>query len=350
MNNIIGFDVGTGNIVSARQVEDGKVEIHSMRNMFLSVPPETLETADVVDNDLDFVEAKDEEGNTEAIYVVSEDAYKFSQIFNQPINRPMAKGVISSSEVDAQDVLTMMIEKMVGKVDNGLCIYSVPEQAIDIDMPPVVYHERVFGQIFKSLGYDARPLNEAMAIIFSECQKEKLSGIAISFGAGLVNVAVAYKGTATLKFAVSRSGDYIDESVASSLGISTTRVTAIKENENFDLMKITSKNKRIKRIQSAIQHYYRDLIDYVVKVIIDEFEDKSEGLEIDESIPIVVSGGTSKPKGFIELFKEVFEENTEDFPYEISEIRAATDQLNAVAQGNLIYAHWQKKKEDKKEK
>jgi len=51
-----------------------------------------------------------------------------------------------------------------------------------------------------------------------------------------------------------------------------------------------------------------------------------------------VSGGTSKAGGFLEFFKEVFEEKRKKFPIEISEIRAAKEPLDAVARGLLVQA------------
>jgi hypothetical protein len=56
--------------------------------------------------------------------------------------------------------------------------------------------------------------------------------------------------------------------------------------------------------------------------------------ELEEPIPIVVSGGTSMPPGFLDLFKNILSKYT--LPFEISEIRAAKNPLTAVAQGLLI--------------
>jgi hypothetical protein len=40
----------------------------------------------------------------------------------------------------------------------------------------------------------------------------------------------------------------------------------------------------------------------------------------------------------LEFFKETFEDNRKKFPFEVSEIRQASDPLNAVARGLLIQA------------
>ena len=48
----------------------------------------------------------------------------------------------------------------------------------------------------------------------------------------------------------------------------------------------------------------------------------------------MISGGTSLPEGFLELFKNTI--NKYELPFEISEIRRAKNPLTAVAQGLLI--------------
>jgi len=347
--NIIGVDVGTMFCVCAKKLGEGeKVKIKSMRNMFLPVSDDMISTSEIANTQIDYVEAKETEDEPGTLYIIGEDSYRFANIFNQKVRRPMSKGVISADEIDALDVLTLMLERLIGgRVKDGYCVYSVPASAIDIETPPVLYHEKVFSMIFSKLGYKSEPLNEAMSIIFSECQKEKLSGIAISFGAGLTNIACSYKGAPTLTFAVSRAGDWIDECAAASLAIIPNRITSIKEKEDFDLMNPFCKNKRERRVRNAVSFYYRALIEYVLKVIIDKFNEDADGLQINEKIPIIVSGGTSKPAGFLDMFKEVFS-NFSDFPYEISEIRQAKDPLSAVAEGSLLYALWNQKRKDKK--
>ncbi len=67
--------------------------------------------------------------------------------------------------------------------------------------------------------------------------------------------------------------------------------------------------------------------------IIDEFDDKVD-IEVDDELPIVISGGTSLPEGFIDLFKNVI--SNYELPFELSEIRSAKNPMTAVANGLLI--------------
>lgn len=339
--NIKGLDVGTMFIVSANKIEQDKIEFKTLRNMFISVAPDMIESSEVAQTDLDYLEIKDEDGEVESIAIISEDAFKFANIFGKEVRRPMSKGVISNKDVDALDILTLMLENLTGRGDsteNSICVYSVPAQTVDEDIPPVLYHTRVFDSILSHLGFTPKPLNEAMSIIFSECQSTNYSGISISWGCGLTNVCCSYKGTPIFMFSVSRGGDYIDKCASDSVGIAQTRATSIKE-KYLDLMNPTSKNKKEKRALEALTYYYINLIEYVLAVICDQFKKNSDDLNIDEEIPIILSGGTSKPAGFLELFTDRFNKK-KDFPYNISEIRQADDPLNAVAKGCLTYGHW----------
>jgi hypothetical protein len=96
---------------------------------------------------------------------------------------------------------------------------------------------------------------------------------------------------------------------------------------------VSIKNKKTKRVLEALFYYHKALIDYTVRKIIAEFNDKVD-IEVDEAIPIVISGGTSMPKGFVQLFKDVIAGY--DLPFELSEIRRAKNPLTAVANGLLV--------------
>jgi hypothetical protein len=318
-----GLDIGTMNIVLSRS---DKSEVQITRNVFLPVKEDEISISDL--SDINYI--KSESGN---IYIIGEDAFRFANIFSKEVSRPMEKGLISPKEVNAIDVLTMIVRNIIGKTkkQDAYCSYSIPSQAID-EGRSVIYHERVFGKILGSLGINHSPVNEAAAIIFSECSKEKFSGIGISFGAGMCNIALMYKGIEAGKFSTSRSGDYIDRSVAESLSIIPNRVTSIKE-RFLDLTINPYDDKKNGRMIEALQFYYDSMINYTIKKMVEEFN-KNIDIDIEEPLPIIVSGGTSLPNGFIELFKTVFSKYS--FPIKISEIRRASNPMTAVSRGLLI--------------
>lgn len=320
----IGLDAGTMHLCCARSDVD---DIKITRNVFLKVDKDDVSLNQL--SNISYVE--NDEGE---LFIIGSDAFEFANIFGKEVSRPMEKGLISPKEISAIDVLTLMVKGLIGDTTDKevYCSYSVPAEAIDEERS-VTYHENVFARILNSLGVNHTSVNEAMAIIYSECANEKFSGIGISFGAGMANVSIAFKGVEALKFSTARSGDWIDQQVARDLDMVPNRVTNIKERYMKLKGSVDIKNKKTKRVLEALFYYHKALIEYTVKKIIKEFEDKVD-IEIDDPIPIVVSGGTSMPEGFIELFKNTI--SNYELPFDVSEIRHAKNPLTAVANGLLI--------------
>jgi len=324
---IIAVDVGTMNIVLAEKKGKG-AEISSIRNMYLPLDKSQVTMAEL--SNIDYVESDD------SVFIIGNDAFNFSNIFEKPVKRPMAKGLISPNEIDSLDILELILEKLCGKTTDGKCIYCVPAPSVD-SVNNITYHEGVFHRIFTDLGYQAHSFNEAMAIIYSHCQDEQFTGLSFSFGAGMVNVCLAYKSIPVVTFSVARSGDWIDECVAAAMGTVPNRITAIKE-KNTDLQNFMVGNKKERRIREAIVYYYREMIRYSLDQIKNKLTNATGNLDLPESVSIIVSGGTSMATGFLPLFKEVLFEYQEDFGFDVKNVRHADDPMTAVAEGLLVKA------------
>jgi hypothetical protein len=320
----IGLDVGTMHLCCSRSDSD---DIKITRNVFLKVERDDVSLTQL--SSISYVEGADGE-----LFIIGSDAFEFANIFGQEVSRPMEKGLISPKEISAIDVLSLMLKDLIGNTKDKevYCSYSIPAESIDEERS-ITYHENVFARILNGLGVNHTSVNEAMAIVYSECAKENFSGIGISFGAGMANVAIAYKGIEALKFSTARAGDWIDRQVAKDLDMVPNRVTNIKEKYMKLSGDVTVKNKKTKRVLEALFYYHKALIDYTVKKIAKEFEDKVD-IEIDDSIPIVISGGTTLPDGFLSLFKTVI--SASDLPFDVSEIRLAKNPLTCVSNGLLV--------------
>ena len=322
----IGLDVGTMNIVSAR-MEGGEITYRRERDAFLDIPAEHAKRLRLGKKSV--VQIDEEE-----VFLVGDDALTTAQMMNREVRRPLKDGLISPGETDGLEVLGVILKKVLGKptIEKEACYFSVPAAPIDADRD-IIYHRGIFERLVEECGYEAVASNEAMAIIFSECAAENFSGIAISFGAGMCNIALAVNAIGGMEFSVSRGGDYIDKGAAKSLGNTASNLCAIKE-KGVNLVKPDPDN----RSHEAIAFYYKDLITYCLDNIAKEFKKKAANIALPNPIPIIVSGGTSKAGGFLELFQKVFERKRKRFPIEISEIRQAKDPLNAVAQGLMTQA------------
>lgn len=173
----IGLDIGTMNLVCARSDSEN---VKMTRNVFLKVDKENISINEM--SNINYIE------NGDDIFIIGDDAFQFANIFGTSVARPMEKGLISPKEISAIDVLTLMLKGLIGDVSNKdvYVTYSIPASAID-ENRSVTYHTKIFARILGSIGLNYSSLNEAMAIIYSECAKENYSGIAISFGAGMAN-------------------------------------------------------------------------------------------------------------------------------------------------------------------
>lgn len=321
----VGLDIGTMNIVSARRGEADKVVTSRIRDAFLDLELEAKRSLKM--SKVDYVE---KDG---VLLVLGDSALTMANLFKRDARRPLSKGVIAAGEIDAQEVLALLtchvLEEPV--VEDEHCFYSVPAAPIDDPGQDIIFHTEIFRRILKEQGYTPHPTNEAMAIIFSQCSAERFSGLAVSFGSGMCNIALSYQANMGMEFSLARGGDWIDAHSAKALGKTATQMCALKE-KGVDLLK------PVGREQEAIALYVRSLINYCLQNIAAQFKKVQNTVDLPDPIPFVVSGGTSKAGGFLDIFQEEFDKVRRSFPIKISEIRPAKDPMTAVAEGLLVLA------------
>ncbi len=318
-----GLDVGTMNILSAQQDGTDTVFVQQ-RNSFVEI-----EYSDMAEQMLSRSEVlhirKDDK-----VYVVGDDALNFANIFNKETRRPMKHGILSSSEKSAIPMMKLIIEQVVGEPayrDEKL-YFSTPADPIDSDLS-TLYHQKTIESFLSDMGYDAEPINEGMAVVYSELADNNFTGLGISFGAGMTNICLSYYAVPVTKFSVARGGDWVDEQAAQATGTPVDKVTSIKEDE-FQLDFQTD----VGGVEGALSIYYENLLEYVINQIVTEVdeEDIEEGLDV----PVVVTGGTSSPDGFEELFRDHLEDA--NIPFSISDVSHANEPLYSVARGGLVAA------------
>jgi hypothetical protein len=321
----VGLDIGTMNLVSARRTGDG-VESRRVRDAFLDLEPGAEKMLKL--RGLNYIKRDDE------IVIIGDAAMDMANVLGLPLRRPLSAGLISAGEIDALEILAVMVKNVLGepKEENEICYFSVPAAPVDDLGRDVIYHQGVFERIVEDCGFEAIASNEAMAIIYSETAAEGFSGLGISFGSGMVNVALAIDTIEGMTFSVARSGDWIDAGAGKAVGATPSRMCGLKE-KGIDLMN------PVGREQEALALYYKSLIEYCLKHITAEFKKIEGQFSLPKPIPIIVSGGTSLAGGFLEFFTQVFEKRRKRFPIEISEIRQATEPLNSVAHGLLLQAN-----------
>lgn len=327
-----GMDIGTCFLVSAKQDSNNQVQIKSIRDAFIDMENDPQVRNMMKMSGVNFIEADDK------LYIVGDPAVTMANIFNKEARRPLSKGIISPGETEAEKILKILLSNVLGtvRVENETCYFSVPAAPIDREMD-VVYHQAMFSKLISDLGYKPVSLNEAAAIVYSNCAKEQFSALSISCGAGMINVCLMYQTMIGMTFSLSRAGDFIDENAARATGTTASRIMSIKE-KGVNLLDPTEGDPKFFREREAINIYYKSLVFYTLDMIKAEFLKREGSIELPNSIPIVLSGGTALAKNFLEFFETGFNVVKEKFPISISEIRMAEDPLSAVAKGLLVAA------------
>ena len=321
----VGIDIGTMLINFAEMLPDDQVKIKTQRDAFFDIENDKFTRNMLNSNKANFIVSDD----SKSLYIIGQEALNFANVFKREIRRPLHKGVISTREPEALLMIKTIITSLIGKPQKAgeICKFSVPAEPIDADYN-VIYHENVLKSFVESAGYKAEPIKEGRAVCYSELGDDGFTGLALSFGAGMVNACLSYCGTSAIDFSVSRSGDWIDENSAKAIGERTTKMTAIKE-AGFDLL--APKN----RYEESLSIFYRNFISYVIKCFEKKLQQQAENMpEFPQPISVILAGGTSLVGSFDKVFRQEIEKIK--LPFAIKDVRLASDQMFAVARGCLF--------------
>ncbi|MBI4854224.1 MAG: HU family DNA-binding protein [Acidobacteria bacterium] len=324
--DFFGLDVGTSRIVLASG-EFNNVKTQTQLNAFVTVPYSKFTENILRQNKITYQMSGKE------ILIFGNESEKFANSFNVEARRPMYNGLLNPSEVNGWQIIQSIIELLVKKTKGpDILCFSVPGAPRGGEAN-LVYHEGMLKNFLEALGYRAKSVNEGLSVVFAEMEKDNFTGIGISCGGGMCNVCFAFMSVPVFSFSISKAGDYIDNAVAAVTSEVATRIRVIKE-DSLDL----SRNPKDK-YESAMHIYYEEMILTLVETLRTEISESRNLPRLDRAIPIVLSGGTAKPKGFLEKFEKIFRQN--DFPIKISEVRMASEPLTATARGCYIAAAYE---------
>lgn len=323
----IGVDIGTSKIVVAVK-NYGLDQFSAQLNAFVAVDYSKFTEGILKQNDIDHSKIGD------SLLVYGDGAGIFANMLNTETRRPMRNGLLNPKEDNAIEIIKAILNGLVADTDEKdapLC-FSIPGVPKNSETD-IIYHETILRRFLNDKGYKSQSINEGLAVVFSELEKENFTGIGVSAGGGMCNVCLSYLSIPHISFSINKGGDYIDNAVASITGETNTRVRDIKEND----LDLTKKPKN--DIEEALNIYYDDLIITLVRTLKESISQTSKIPKVNAPIPIVLSGGTAKPNGFKQRFESfLYEEN---MPLKISEVRMASDPLNATAKGALIAAMYE---------
>lgn len=326
--NPLGLDVGTSKIVCA--VPRGRETASAAQlNAFIPVPYSKFTERILDQNGISYFR------DDEELVIFGNATEKFANMFNADARRPMSDGLLNPRERRAMPVLEAILQSLLPKARaaGDVLAFSVPAPA-EGKSSELVYHEATLKQHFEALGYRPVGINEGLAVIFAELEHENFTGIGISCGGGMCNVALAYLSIPSIMFSIAKGGDYVDTAVGAVTNEHATRVKVVKE-ETLDLSR-PPKDK----FEKALHIYYEDVVDSLVQALRRAVSRAEKLPKTDRPLPIVLSGGTARPRGFRELFDRILKGYS--LPIEIAGVRVAADPLTATARGALIAAQYEK--------
>jgi hypothetical protein len=320
----IGLDIGTSRIVVARSA-DKTCQYDAQLNAFLTIPYSKLAESLLRREDV-FHEVQGPD-----IVVAGDEAQKFAEIFHLETRRPMANGVLNPHEPYSVAVIRRIIGKLLGRatVEGQKVFFSIPAPCGEGD-GGIAYHEASMRLILTELGYAPTPIQEGLAVVFGELAESNFTGIGISCGSGLCNACLAVLSVPVLSFSVPKAGDFIDIQAARVTGDLATRLRVQKE-QSFRLNGLSSD-----RTVNALTVYYQDVIANLAGTLRAHISATQRLPKLDQAVPLVLSGGTAMPKGFLEHFSSAL--RARDFPVRLSEVRLSGDPLNSTARGALMAA------------
>jgi len=331
----IGFDCGTYNLVTCKRNDAGDLVFKREINAFLEMPLENEFVFNMMKKaGVPLIHRED----AKMAYALGEAAVNMAYTMTQiDLKRPMKDGCVNPKEKDAFQIMNIMMHSLLDNVSNDgeLLYYSVPANAINTETD-ADYHRKILEAVFKAYesdkGYkvDARPINEGMALVYSELANKMFTGIGISCGAGMVNVAFSLYGAEVFSFSLVNSGDWIDKQAAKAMGESPTFIN--REKQKVDLNK-----EPVTLVERAIKTQYELMIEKTVSGIkrgLVENQDKNARLE--HPIDVVVAGGSASPPGFDKFFKKLLHEA--DIPVDLGTVIRPDDPIYSVARGCLIAA------------
>jgi hypothetical protein len=328
----VGLDVGTSFLVAGRFGNDGKIGFKKMRDCFIELEPKTPINAKFIKKGIEDRGAPyiEKDGS---FYVLGEEAFIMANERHITTRRPMHRGVLAPQESEAFPILQELVKRLVGdpREQGEKLVFSVPAKPIDAEFDQL-FHQDMIKSFIDGLGYDAQPMNEAEALAYSELLEEGLTGVAVSCGAGMMNVAVLSAGDPVVTFSTSRSGDWVDSQAATATNMTPSIVQQEKEDPDLDLMNPDPSNP----VQAAISIYYGNLLVYTLENIAHDLAASPALPKFKEGVPLVVAGGTSLPRGFIQKFEQALQ--AVEMPIQISEVRHAADPLHAVSNGLTLAA------------
>ena len=330
-----GLDVGTGLIIAAQGTPQG-ITYREFRNAYVALPEDNRAMLEMTGTP--FIEVDG------SIYAVGDDAVDLAFNTHSEVHRPMAKGLIHPSDTKARPVLTALFEALLGQpvVPGEPVFFSTPADP-EGNTGANLYHTKLISEILLNMGFNPKSVIEGVAVCYAEAKDEKFTSLNFSLGAGMVNCALTYKSLPVFTLSIPQGGDWVDAKSAAATGVPSQDITVLKEQGLVDVSTGEVSDgltpQQIREAGAIVTHYehlIRTLLN-AIKLYIEA--NPTRRVNIPE-VPVILSGGTAKARGFKELFERVWSEG--EMPLKAKSFRLADPIQYAVAKGAWFSSQVQK--------
>ena len=336
----LGLDLGTKHIVLSHKDDKGKLITRYEVNGYLILPGSDSFTKQLlVKQGVPFVPRGSE------LIAIGQKAEKLAFSFNKTLRRPMAEGGVSKTDDDAQEIIAIIIRSIIGKLnDDAVLYYCTTAKPINNDNLNIDFHKKVVKLIVEGYTGEAKiqshHINEARCLVM----EEQGAAIGISWGAGTITVHAGIFGVPIFEFSIVGAGDWVDEEAAKRFGYdphrpsvesneTPTSICRRKMSDDFSLLEMPKDN-----VGKAVYLMYEILVENVVRNIVRGFEENRGKYRFDTPVNIVNAGGTSMPRGFLDLLRREFGKVKDELNVPVGEIKQAENPLFAVSRGCLLAA------------
>ncbi len=202
----LGLDVGTSRICLARRY-DGHVQFESQLNAFVNIPRSPMTEGVLKKERIPHTVS----GNM--LVVHGNESENMAELLGLEMHRTMSKGMLNPVEPESLTMIRHLISTLAGDPasaegspeaksgGNKKVCYTVPAAPLGAS-ESLTYHEATLQQILTALGFEAHPVNEGLAVVYSELEASNYTGIGVSCGAGLCNVCLAYLAIPVFSFSI----------------------------------------------------------------------------------------------------------------------------------------------------
>ena len=157
----LGLDIGTSRLVIARKSGE-EIQFDSQLNAFVTIPYSKM-----TENVLRSEHIPHTVINGQII-VQGNESEKFAGLLNVEIRRPMTRGILDPSEHSSLQVIRELLANLLGFRDpfrERRVTFSVPAPPLGAE-ESLTFHEKTIKQILADLGYEGKPINEGLAVVY----------------------------------------------------------------------------------------------------------------------------------------------------------------------------------------